>query len=260
MTEWILPTNPKQFRTDDALRTLPALEWHQSRSITNIQTGDIVYLYVSSPVQEIHWKCLVTDAGRMISQINDLPFYNYDVSNAVFKGPYIELKPAYEFSLPDLVSFRQLKNNGLKNRLMGPCRVNPQLSAYLAHVEEIQQDEEKQESHLQSLSTAQLLALAKKHSGQSRTKQSTTNSFSRSPYIAQYAKRRANGFCQLCDNPAPFVAANGEPYLESHHVIWLSQGGQDSIDNTVALCPNCHRKMHVINDQTDVAKLKRICG
>lgn len=100
----------------------------------------------------------------------------------------------------------------------------------------------------------------KKHSGPSRTKQTTSSSFSRSPYIAQYAKRRANGFCQLCDNPAPFVAANGEPYLESHHVIWLSQGGQDSIENTVALCPNCHRKMHIINDQADVAKLKRICG
>ena len=43
-------------------------------------------------------------------------------------------------------------------------------------------------------------------------------------------------------------------------MIWLSQGGQDSIENTVALCPNCHRKMHIINDQADVAKLKRICG
>ena len=167
---------------------------------------------------------------------------------------------AEHFNIVCYLPFRQLKNNGLKNRLMGPCRVNPQLSAYLAHVEEIQQDEEKQESHLQSLSTAQLLALAKKHSGPSRTKQTTSSSFSRSPYIAQYAKRRANGFCQLCDNPAPFVAANGEPYLESHHVIWLSQGGQDSIENTVALCPNCHRKMHIINGQADVAKLKRICG
>ena len=76
MTEWILPTSPKQFRTDDALRTLPALEWHQSRSIKNIQIGDVVYLYVSTPVQEIHWKCLVTDTGRMIPKIKgDLPFF-----------------------------------------------------------------------------------------------------------------------------------------------------------------------------------------
>ena len=58
MTEWILPTNPKNFRTDDAMRALGALEWFQSRSIKNIQIGDVVYLYVSTPVQEIHWKML----------------------------------------------------------------------------------------------------------------------------------------------------------------------------------------------------------
>ena len=58
--------------------------------------------------------------------------------------------------------------------------------------------------------------------------------------------------------PAPFSDKNGEPYLESHHVEWLSKGGEDSIDNVVALCPNCHRKMHVVNDVDDLEKLMRI--
>ena len=34
------------------------------------------------------------------------------------------------------------------------------------------------------------------------------------------------------------------PYLEVHHKIRLSDGGEDTIDNVVALCPNCHRKAH----------------
>ncbi len=34
-------------------------------------------------------------------------------------------------------------------------------------------------------------------------------------------------------------------------------GGDDSLDNTVALCPNCHRKMHVVNDENDKAKLEQ---
>lgn len=49
---------------------------------------------------------------------------------------------------------------------------------------------------------------------------------------------------------------DGNPYLESHHIIWLSKGGDDSIENTVALCPNCHRKMHVIADEKDVKLLQ----
>ena len=80
----------------------------------------------------------------------------------------------------------------------------------------------------------------------------------RNPYIAEYAKRRANGICQLCGEKAPFLNKDGEPYLESHHIIWLANGGGDTVENTVALCPNCHCKMHVLNDSTDVEKLKKI--
>ena len=32
----------------------------------------------------------------------------------------------------------------------------------------------------------------------------------------------------------------------------------DSADNCVALCPNCHRKMHMLNDPNDVNILKAI--
>ncbi len=78
----------------------------------------------------------------------------------------------------------------------------------------------------------------------------------RNVYIAEYARRRAGGICQLCGNKAPFNRADGEPYLESHHIVWLSEGGADSIDNTVALCPNCHRKMHVVKDPMDIEVLK----
>ena len=86
----------------------------------------------------------------------------------------------------------------------------------------------------------------------------TTDTYIRDPYIAEYARVRANGICQFCDLLAPFATKDGNPYLESHHVIWLSAGGDDSIDNTIALCPNCHKKMHVLNDGTDVKKLKRL--
>lgn len=71
--------------------------------------------------------------------------------------------------------------------------------------------------------------------------------YDRDPYIAELAKRRAKGICQLCNITAPFNNKNGNPYLEVHHIQWLSKEGEDSIDNTVALCPNCHRKTHILN-------------
>ena len=86
----------------------------------------------------------------------------------------------------------------------------------------------------------------------------TTNTYGRNKYVSEYAKRRAHGICQLCRNQAPFIDFDGKPFLETHHIIWLSKGGTDSLDNTVALCPNCHRKMHVLNLEEDVAKLLKI--
>ena len=50
---------------------------------------------------------------------------------------------------------------------------------------------------------------------------------------------------------------DGTPYLESHHIIWLKDGGADSLENTVALCPNCHRKMHHLNDPKDIEILQK---
>lgn len=49
-----------------------------------------------------------------------------------------------------------------------------------------------------------------------------------------------------------------QPYLECHHIIWLSQNGADTLDNIVALCPNCHRKMHIVQDENDIKRLINI--
>lgn len=88
----------------------------------------------------------------------------------------------------------------------------------------------------------------------SRTMARTTV-FSRDPHISAYVKTRANGICDLCGCRAPFIGKDGRPYLEEHHVIWLAQGGADSIDNAVALCPNCHRRMHALANIEDASIL-----
>ena len=116
--------------------------------------------------------------------------------------------------------------------------------------------EKAQKAKVRGLTKAELKARAKecsKKEASSRNVTSTT--YVRDQSIAEYAKECAGGICQLCGTPAPFKDRNGSPYLGSHHIIWLAAGGADSVDNTIALCPNCHRKMHVINDPADVKLL-----
>ena len=75
-------------------------------------------------------------------------------------------------------------------------------------------------------------------------------------FLAKQLIVHVKGICELCGHEAPFKSANGYPYLESHFVKWLSKGGSTSIDNLVVLCPNCHKKLHVLNDIEDIKKLE----
>ncbi|HUN98983.1 MAG TPA: HNH endonuclease signature motif containing protein [Bradyrhizobium sp.] len=42
--------------------------------------------------------------------------------------------------------------------------------------------------------------------------------------------------------PGPGFAC--APYLEPHHLRRLSDGGPDHPAQVIALCPNCHRRVH----------------
>jgi hypothetical protein len=69
--------------------------------------------------------------------------------------------------------------------------------------------------------------------------------FERNPDVVAEALYLAQGICQDCNGPAPFLrASTGQPYLEVHHIKPLSDEGEDLVENTTALCPNCHRKRH----------------
>lgn len=74
--------------------------------------------------------------------------------------------------------------------------------------------------------------------------------------VARKIIKESNGRCELCGEQAPFNYKDGTPYLESHFVQWLSEGGSPTIDNIVALCPNCHKKIHVLHLQSDLVKLR----
>ncbi|MBR2089207.1 MAG: HNH endonuclease [Fibrobacter sp.] len=72
-----------------------------------------------------------------------------------------------------------------------------------------------------------------------------TSVYIRNPEIVAAVLKRANGVCEKCKQPAPFKRKkDGSPYLEVHHIKQLKDGGADTMDNAIALCPNCHRKKH----------------
>lgn len=72
----------------------------------------------------------------------------------------------------------------------------------------------------------------------------TTQVFLRNADVVAEVLRRANGVCEICRKDAPFMRRDGTPYLEVHHRVQLALGGEDTVENAVAVCPNCHRRSH----------------
>lgn len=138
---------------------------------------------------------------------------------------------------------------------MFPIRLKPGGTIPLLTAEQARVIEDSHARKARQLSTANLKALAEKAKKRPATRTAQSTVFVRDAAVAEYAKRLAKGLCDLCEMPAPFQNKKDEAYLECHHIIWLAKGGEDTTENTVALCPNCHRKMHVLNGKLDREKL-----
>lgn len=67
--------------------------------------------------------------------------------------------------------------------------------------------------------------------------------FVRSAEVRNQALFRAGGRCDWCSQMG-FATTDGRVFLETHHVIPLAEGGKDTLENVVALCPNHHREAH----------------
>ncbi len=105
--------------------------------------------------------------------------------------------------------------------------------------------EEKKLDIARKLTGEERHAVLKKSNPQPTKSKVQQTVYNRNEYVIAEVLERANGICEKCNQPAPFMRDNSNfPYLEVHHKKPLAKGGDDTIENAIALCPNCHRHAH----------------
>ncbi|WP_234402365.1 HNH endonuclease [Oceanobacillus damuensis] len=187
------------------------------------------------------------------SRNNSIEIYLFEVfvpQKYIYIGKvYLAEKPYQE---------EQVDNKGfLRLVWVFPIKLEAKQRKILLPDKIVKKKQEQKMKKVQNVSEDQLAIRAKAANKKISKRKTTTFTYEFDPYVSQFAKRWANGQCQLCEQPAPFLNEEGEPYLIAHHLKPLSQGGLDSVYNTVALCPNCHEKMNVLREIEAIKRLER---
>lgn len=125
MAEWIIACNPKEYDIIGAFNARERIDWKQS---TNIEADDIVYIYVTKPVQAIQYQCVVVKANMENEEVDDRDYVLEDTDYANY-GRYMQLQLLKKYDTPKLC-YHELQNNGLKT-VQGPSIMPKQLSDYI---------------------------------------------------------------------------------------------------------------------------------
>ena len=102
-------------------------------------------------------------------------------------------------------------------------------------------------------------ALCRQLPDRDQTVISETVAFRRNPALAKKAIKRSDYKCEICAGHQSFIASDGKPYMEAHHLIPLSKQDDfkkslNQVGNIVCLCPNCHKEIHYGQNRNGMLK------
>lgn len=169
-----------------------------------------------------------------------------------------------EFRMQNISSFLDLRGERYIEGYKPMQNIGPKISARLTAIYE-RIGEPEPEAYAPSLDEPEVRRRAAKlrvshpnmpPMGNSKPARSSgqTIRYERSPAVVAFVLGRAKGICECCGNPAPFLTDSGDPFLEVHHVQPLADGGPDTVENAVAVCPNCHRACHYSVERVKLAR------
>ncbi|HRZ59075.1 MAG TPA: HNH endonuclease [Rubrivivax sp.] len=180
---------------------------------------------------------------------------------------YITNEPEYHRKVAWLLDLRsspitwaELQSLVGQGPLSSVQEVHQGKDALWGRVEELMaQPTSDRSTYLRSSATLLRRGLVARPAGHIQPKQVSTVSaeYIRDPKVRAWTLQRAQGRCELCGHSAPFVDDYSEPYLESHHITPLANGGPDTPGNTAALCPDCHRELHLGLERVTKTELLR---
>lgn len=208
------------------------------RCFNEIQVGDLVVAYETGEVRAITTLCKVVDKyeedDEIFVEFQKISDYENVLELDILRdSKQLEDCQAVHFHRGTLFELEKVHYEIIVQMLEEiNATIDSEEELYYAVKQAMRDD--KRKARLES-----------RNSSYPDTYEVTTKAFKRDPYVIAEVLIRAKGICERCGKEAPFKrASDGSPYLEVHHKKLLADGGEDTVDNAIAVCPNCHRELH----------------
>ena len=235
-TYWLVSSNDNIFRVADCLKENQCVDWQSS---FKPKKGDIVFIYLSKPIQRICFKTIVTRTNIPRREIiNDTKYWGKDHA------------PKDEFD-PDGLHFRmqliqesdslglhlsKLLQHGLKKAPQGPKKLYGEILNYILPFFDSQQNDYDEIEDNKDYYEGAL-------------KRVYVNKYERD-HDARMKCIEAHGYkCSVCGMDFEKMYGElGKGFIHVHHIVPISTIGEeykiDPVKDMVPVCPNCHAMLH----------------
>lgn len=233
---WIIAANPNKYDVLSAFEEYDYIDWTQS---ANFEVGDIIYLYVSKPYQQIMYATEAIKVNLTEYEVADDKKYWLNPSDALTKRrkKYVRLKKI-EFIDHELLALEYLIRNGLSKAPQGPVRVSQHLEEYI----EVQFKSDYNAP--EEIYTKDVELLLEGATTSIYINKYERNRVARNQCIAHYGPT-----CIVCKTDFESVYGDvGKDFIHVHHIVPLNKVKTtyevNLITDLVPVCPNCHAMLH----------------
>ena len=252
---WIISANSKMYDHSSSFEHYGFIDWRQGNA--KFEIGDTVYIYCTSPVKMLQYKCSVERINLTSNEIRDDKEYwiNEDEYHKSLGGKFMSLRLVEQVS-NDQMRYEVLLKNGLNGAPQGPIKIKSEI--LLNHIETYFTDNYQVEFFPEVVNDK-----AAEYEGAKR--QITVNKYERSSKARENAIEHHGLNCKVCNlNFLNMYGEIGKGFIHVHHLIPIHEIGKEyKIDykkDLIPVCPNCHAMLHrkIDNKEPTVEDLRNM--
>ena len=234
---WLIPANGKMYDHASSFAHYGSIDWRQGNAKYSI--GDVVYIYCTTPIQKVRYKCRVTALDKTSSKIRDDKDYwiNKEEYEKSLDGKFFNLELIEEVD-SERLSLSLLLHNGLKAAPQGPIKLNETLESYVSSVFSTANDDYFPETIEFSSEIFEGIK-----------KQVSVNKYERSSIARAKCIEAHGSICKICSfSFEEKYGELGKEFIHVHHITPIHSIGKsykiDYVNDLIPVCPNCHAMLH----------------